>query len=88
MLLYTDGISEMMDASEEQFGEERLRLFLESHPDCPATHFADTLLETMSRWSGRPSGQDPDDDVTLLAVHFQSVEGRQLDRTIAEAASI
>ncbi len=74
VVLYTDGISEMRDASEEQFGEARLRQFLEDHPDCPATHFADTLLEALSQFSGRAPGQEPDDDVTLVAVRFQAAE--------------
>lgn len=70
VLLYTDGISEMMNWSEEQFGEARLKSFLEENPNLPAAEFADSLLDRLSLWSGRPSGQDPDDDVTLLAVHF------------------
>jgi len=70
VLLYTDGISEMMDASEEQFGESRLKLFLEEHHDLPAAQFADRLIDRLSQFSGRASGEDPDDDVTLLAVRF------------------
>jgi phosphoserine phosphatase RsbU/P len=71
VVLYTDGISEMMDPSHEQFGEKRLTLFLEEHYDLPASQFADSLLDRLSLWSGRASGEDPDDDVTLLAVRFQ-----------------
>jgi len=71
LVLYTDGINEMMDASEEQFGKTRLKAFLESHPEGPAAQFADSLLERLAQFSGRPSGEDPDDDVTLLAVRFQ-----------------
>jgi serine phosphatase RsbU (regulator of sigma subunit) len=72
VLLYTDGISEMTGASDEQFGESRLREFLENHPDGPATQFVDSLLQSLSQWRGRPAEQEPDDDVTLLAVHFQA----------------
>jgi sigma-B regulation protein RsbU (phosphoserine phosphatase) len=74
VLLYTDGISEMTDASEEQFGEDRLKLFLEENSEPSAADFADRLLDRLSQWSGRASGQEPDDDVTLLAVHFQAAE--------------
>jgi serine phosphatase RsbU (regulator of sigma subunit) len=74
VVLYTDGISEMTDASEEQFGEKRLRLFLDEHHELPASQFTDRLLERLSLWSGRASGEDPDDDITLLAVHFNSRE--------------
>lgn len=71
VLLYTDGISEMMNPNEEQFGEKRLKLFLEEHHNDLAGEFVDNLLDRLSLWSGRPSGQDPDDDVTVLAAHFQ-----------------
>jgi phosphoserine phosphatase RsbU/P len=71
LLAYTDGVTEMTDASEEQFGEERLERFLAEHHDLPPAAFADRLLDRLSLWSGRASGQDPDDDVTLLAVRFQ-----------------
>jgi len=74
VLLYTDGISEMMNASEEQFGENRLKLFLQEHAAPPAAGLAQSLLSKLSGWSGRPSGEEPDDDVTLLAVYFQGGE--------------
>jgi serine phosphatase RsbU (regulator of sigma subunit) len=70
VVLYTDGITEMTGESEEQFGEARLKEFLESHSDLSAAGFADNLLERLSLWSGRASGKEPDDDVTLLAVRF------------------
>ena len=75
VVLYTDGIVEMTDESEEQFGEARLKEFLESHSDLSAGSFVDGLLERLSLWSGRASGREPDDDVTLLAVHFQAGRG-------------
>ena len=76
-LLYTDGISEMKGESEEEFGETRLKEFLGSHPDLPAADFVDGLLERLSQWSGRASGREPEDDVTLLAVHFQADRERK-----------
>jgi phosphoserine phosphatase RsbU/P len=71
VVLYTDGIPEMMNPSEEQFGEERLRLFLDEQNGLGAAAFIDSLLERLSLWSGHASGEAPEDDVTLLAVHFQ-----------------
>jgi phosphoserine phosphatase RsbU/P len=70
-LFYTDGISEMANAAEEQFGEARLEAFLAKHAAPPAAGFAEKLLGELSAFSGRASGEDPDDDVTLLAVHFE-----------------
>lgn len=72
IVLYTDGISEATGAADEQFGENRLRVFLESHPDASSAHFADELLHDLSIWTGRPHGQEPDDDVTLVLVHFRA----------------
>jgi phosphoserine phosphatase RsbU/P len=71
-VLYTDGVTESLDTSNEQFGEKGLKLFMEQHPDITASEFADGLLERVSQWTGRAPGQEPDDDVTLLAVHFNS----------------
>jgi phosphoserine phosphatase RsbU/P len=70
IVLYTDGVTEMNNASEEQFGEAGLKTYLEEHPDGKATEFVDGLLDRLSSWTGRASGQDPEDDVTVLAIHF------------------
>jgi serine phosphatase RsbU (regulator of sigma subunit) len=69
-VLYTDGITEMMNGSEEQFGQPRLKQFLEQHPTATAGDFIECLLHHLVLWSGREAGEEPDDDVTLLAVHF------------------
>jgi len=61
LLFYTDGITEMMNEAEE---------FLEQHGDCAATDLTDRLLAHLASWSGRAAGEDPDDDVTLLAAHY------------------
>jgi serine phosphatase RsbU (regulator of sigma subunit) len=67
---YTDGILEMTNPSEEQFGADRFQHFLENHHNLSAAQFVDGLLEELSRWSDRVSGREPEDDLTLLAVHF------------------
>ena len=71
-LLYTDGIPEMMNAAEEQFGLERLAGFLDDHAGLGAGAFTESLLGRLVEWSGRAAGQEPDDDVTLLAVRFKA----------------
>jgi serine phosphatase RsbU (regulator of sigma subunit) len=78
LVLYTDGIPEMMDRSEEQFGVERLKLFVEQHHRLGVAAFVDSLLERVSLWSGKAAGEEPDDDVTLLAVNFQG-NGKQAE---------
>jgi phosphoserine phosphatase RsbU/P len=74
-VLYTDGILEMTDPSEEQFGLDRLKQFLESHHDGSPGQFVDALLEELSRWSSVASGREQEDDITLLAFHFEDPAG-------------
>ena len=69
-VLYTDGISEMTNPSGEQFGMNRLQLFLEEHHDLTARTFVDSLLDELARWSDHASGREAEDDITLLAVHL------------------
>jgi len=69
-VLYTDGIPEMSNASDEQFGEARLKQYLQENADCPAADFSTALLKRLSEWGGHASGREPDDDVTLLPIHF------------------
>jgi len=71
-VLYTDGILEATDLKGEEFGLDRLKLFLENNGAVGASPFVDDLLAELSRWSDRNSGREPDDDVTLLAVHFKA----------------
>jgi serine phosphatase RsbU (regulator of sigma subunit) len=71
VVLYTDGVPDMSNASEEPFGRDRLKLFVDEHHGLSAADFADSLLEAVTLWSGRAPDHDPDDDVTLVAVHFR-----------------
>ncbi len=68
-LLYTDGIPETTNPSQIEFGADRFRQFLETDKSTSADHFADRLLKELSQWSVRDSGEDSDDDVTLVAIH-------------------
>lgn len=69
-LLYTDGILETTNLSEEQFGMDRFKAFLQSNHDLSAGQFVDNLLDELARWSDPASGREPEDDITLLAFHF------------------
>jgi serine phosphatase RsbU (regulator of sigma subunit) len=71
-VLYTDGILETTNLTEEQFGIDRFKLFLQSNPDMSAGEFVDRSLDELSRWSDKASGREPEDDITLLAVHFEA----------------
>jgi serine phosphatase RsbU (regulator of sigma subunit) len=69
-VLYTDGIPETTNLSDEQFGGDRFKLFLQSHHDWSAGQLVDGVLDELSRWSDTASGREPEDDITLLAIHF------------------
>ena len=72
ILLYTDGVSETRNTAEVEFGTDRFHQFLETDHSPSADHFADRLLEELSRWSARGSAEDLDDDITMLAIHVKS----------------
>ena len=69
VLLYTDGVLEMNNANEEEFGIERLKLFLEMNASAPAKKLLDSTLAELAQWS---AGREVEDDLTLLAIHFTS----------------
>jgi serine phosphatase RsbU (regulator of sigma subunit) len=71
VVLYTDGVPEMLNDAVEQFGEARLEQFVNENGDRSADDFADRLMGTLFAWNGHGPGMEPDDDVTLLAIHFQ-----------------
>jgi serine phosphatase RsbU (regulator of sigma subunit) len=71
IILYTDGIVEATNSSEEEFGMGRLKEVVEEHHALPADRFADTLLDDVARWSEKISRSGQSDDITLLAIDFQ-----------------
>jgi len=73
-VLYTDGVLEATDPSKEEFGKDRLKLFVESNRNLGVDPFVDGLLEELSRWSDHASGREAEDDVTVLAIHFKTPE--------------
>jgi sigma-B regulation protein RsbU (phosphoserine phosphatase) len=66
--LYTDGLTEAMNSSEEEYGEERFQRFVDSHLDIEPEQFHTVFLEEMSEFS-----QDVPltDDLTLLSLKFR-----------------
>lgn len=70
IVLYTDGIVEAANASDEQYGTERLKRFLEAKESTGAEGFAESLLEELSRWSAGAVGQAQQDDISFLAIDF------------------
>ena len=72
IVLYTDGIVEAMNTSDEQFGTDRLKQFLESERGLSTDMFSESLLGELSRWSASSAGHTQQDDITMLTIDFQS----------------
>jgi len=73
LLLYTDGILETKSPSEQEFGVDLFKGFLESNHNLNSDAFADLLLDELSSWSEQPKGIGQGDDITLLTIDFQSI---------------
>jgi serine phosphatase RsbU (regulator of sigma subunit) len=65
--LYTDGLTEAFNASEEEFGPERLKLLLQDLKiDDPEIVVKNVLVNVADFVGDRPYS----DDITLLACNF------------------
>lgn len=68
VLLYTDGITEARNSSEEMFGIDQFKHFLETNHTLSSDEFCDALLHELSLWSRESGGPGQQDDLTLLAL--------------------
>jgi serine phosphatase RsbU (regulator of sigma subunit) len=66
LVLYTDGVTEAMDAAGEQFGLERLGAEVERLADAPTERICDHVLDMLRSWTATQ-----DDDVTLLVARYR-----------------
>lgn len=67
-LLYTDGLIEACNATDDLFGLERLKASLAQAAGLPPHAVTDTLVSIVDTWSGLPPG----DDLTLVLVDWTS----------------
>lgn len=65
MLLYSDGLTEAMNAAREQFGLDRVCALLERHRARPAAELLAALFAEVERWTAVQR-----DDVTALVVRY------------------
>lgn len=70
LVLFTDGITEAMDAAKEQFGLERLVALLERHRAEPPRRLCELVLEAAQRWAVERL-----DDMTLLVARYSGSDG-------------
>jgi phosphoserine phosphatase RsbU/P len=64
LVLYSDGVTEARSAEGEEFGEGRLEEVIEANCDYPLAEVQAAVMEAVGKWSG----EEPDDDMTLLIV--------------------
>lgn len=67
LILYTDGVLEQSDASDELFGEERLLEALGSVEGASLEALLDRIMDGVTKFSG---GTPPGDDISLLGVRY------------------
>ena len=71
LLLYTDGLTEAMDAKHDQFGLQRVKDTIEQHLEDAPQQLLDALHAMCSEFVG---GAEQSDDLTMLAVKFTPKE--------------
>jgi sigma-B regulation protein RsbU (phosphoserine phosphatase) len=64
-LLYTDGVSEAMNAEGDLFGEERLRELVEEHGDLGSDGLRERIVRDVEAYVG---AADRHDDMTMIVV--------------------
>jgi hypothetical protein len=69
LVLYSDGVTEASNASEEEFGEERLLAAIQEDAQKTAAEIRDDILRRVRLVIGEREIQD---DLTLVVVRFQS----------------
>ncbi len=65
LLLYTDGVTEAMNASQAEFGEERLMEFMARAQELSAKSLVAGVFSAVEEYAG---GVDQSDDITCLAI--------------------
>ena len=70
LFLYTDGVTETTDSSQQLYGEERLQEFLNSHENCNAAEMLQKLQDSLLEFSGDAPQFD---DITMLLMDFKGV---------------
>ena len=67
LLLYSDGVTECMNASSEEFGEKRLLSCLEDSNAQPLNELLAGVMDSIKDWQGP---QQTGDDLSLLALEI------------------
>jgi len=83
LFLYTDGLTEMADDTDEQFGIDRIKQVLSEHWDLTSEMLIQQMKDQLEIFSGR---SDADDDITLIAAKVSGDKfGARGNKTIGES---
>ncbi|HKD78126.1 MAG TPA: SpoIIE family protein phosphatase [Candidatus Angelobacter sp.] len=70
-LMYTDGVLEAPNQAEEEFGMDRLRIFLAENFNLPAGHFCEALSKRIETWCNRGE-KEAHDDLTIVTIDYKT----------------
>lgn len=65
LFLYTDGIPEAMNENEEEYSDERMIKYVESHSEMSSDQLIDTLVKDVKNFTG---STEQSDDITALCL--------------------
>jgi sigma-B regulation protein RsbU (phosphoserine phosphatase) len=65
LFLYTDGLSESLDGTGNEYGPERLSQLLNENNHMPVDSIVSLCRQELSAFAG---GKPPGDDLTLMAI--------------------
>ena len=69
LFIYTDGLNEAENPMQQQLGDERLLDYLCQTPFTTAQALIDGLTDLVTR---HRDGAEPNDDLTMLCLHFKT----------------
>jgi sigma-B regulation protein RsbU (phosphoserine phosphatase) len=84
-VLFTDGITEAMDASDDCFGEARLGRLIEEHSHLPAEELRERVLREIAAFVGHAPQHD---DMTMLLIRIGSPTPHLLQGAEMAAAEV
>jgi sigma-B regulation protein RsbU (phosphoserine phosphatase) len=75
IVLYTDGITEAMNAAEDLFGETRLSRIVEEHGHLASGELRERILREIEAFVG---GADQHDDMTMILIKIERAEAARV----------
>jgi len=84
LILFSDGVTEAMDPSEDLYGVPRLREVLTGQSDCALDKLQKSILESVENFA---KGAHQADDLTLLIVRYRSTAAVAMTETDISSSS-